>query len=62
MSRLKWVVAISELGAHDQSCIALSGSRGGFSFGEYTLAVRPLFGVFKDVGGGWLATIELTKA
>ena len=66
MPRLKLVDSITELGAHDKGCIAVSGSHGGISSGRYALAVRPLLSVFNDAGGGLdnagLAALDLLQA
>jgi hypothetical protein len=52
MCVLKLVDSITELGAHDAGCIAVSGSHGGISSARYALAARPLLSVFNDAGGG----------
>lgn len=52
MPQLKLVDSITELGAHDEGCIAVSGSHGGISSAKYALAARPLLSVFNDAGGG----------
>lgn len=52
MPELKLVDSITELGAHDKGCIAVSGSHGGISSARYALAARPLLSVFNDAGGG----------
>ena len=52
MATLRVVDSITELGAHDSGCIAVSGSHGGVSSARYALAARPLLSVFNDAGGG----------
>ena len=52
MPPLRIVDSITELGAHDQGCLAVSGSHGGLSSARYALAARPLLSVFNDAGGG----------
>ena len=52
MSPLRIVDSITELGARDQGCLAVSGSHGGLSSARYALAARPLLSVFNDAGGG----------
>jgi hypothetical protein len=52
MRALKLVDSITELGAHDEGCVAVSGSHGGISSARYALAARPLLSVFNDAGGG----------
>ena len=52
MQTLKLVDSITELGPHDEGCIAISGSHGGISSANYALAARPLLSVFNDAGGG----------
>ena len=52
MRTLKLVDSITELGVHDEGCIAVSGSHGGISSARYALAARPLLSVFNDAGGG----------
>jgi hypothetical protein len=46
------VDSITELGAEDAGCIAVSGSHGGVSSARYALAARPLLSIFNDAGGG----------
>ena len=62
MPKLKLVDSITELGAHDEGCVAVSGSHGGISSAHYAGAARPLLSVFNDAGGhlnnAGLATIE----
>ena len=66
MRALKLVDSITELGVHDESCIAVSGSHGGISSARYALAARPLLSVFNDAGGGLnnagLAALDLLQA
>ena len=66
MPKLKLVDSITELGAHDEGCIAVSGSHGGISSARYALAARPLLSVFNDAGGGLnnagLAALEFLQA
>ena len=52
MPPLRIVDSITELGACDQGCLAVSGSHGGLSSARYALAARPLLSVFNDAGGG----------
>ena len=52
MRTLKLVDSITELGPHDEGCIAVSGSHGGISSARYALAARPVLSVFNDAGGG----------
>ena len=52
MPPLRIVDSITELGARDQGCLAVSGSHGGLSSARYALAARPLLSVFNDAGGG----------
>ena len=52
MPVLRIVDSITELGAHDEGCIAVSGSHGGISSARYALATRPLLSVFNDAGVG----------
>lgn len=49
---LRLVDSITELELTDKGCIAVSGSHGGISSARYALAIRPLFSVFNDAGGG----------
>jgi hypothetical protein len=49
---LRIVDSITELGAQDAGCVAVSGSHGGMSSARYALAARPLLSVFNDAGGG----------
>ncbi len=49
---LRIVDSITELGAADAGCVAVSGSHGGLSSGRFALAARPLLSVFNDAGGG----------
>ena len=52
MPPLRIVDSITELGARDEGCLAVSGSHGGLSSARYALAARPLLSVFNDAGGG----------
>jgi hypothetical protein len=52
MGQVRLVDSITELGAHDEGCIAISGSHGGISSARYALAARPQLSVFNDAGGG----------
>jgi len=52
MPVLRIVDSITELGGHDEGCIAVSGSHGGLSSARYALAARPLLSVFNDAGVG----------
>lgn len=49
---LRVVDSITELGADDADCIAISGSHGGLSSARYALAAHPLLAVFNDAGVG----------
>jgi hypothetical protein len=49
---LRVVDSITELGASDQGCIAVSGSHGGLSSARYALVARPWLTVFNDAGVG----------
>ncbi|MBI5276389.1 MAG: hypothetical protein HY854_08005 [Burkholderiales bacterium] len=49
---LRIVDSITELGAKDSGCIAVSGSHGGLSSARYAAAARPLLAVFNDAGFG----------
>lgn len=49
---LRIVDSITQLGASDQGCIAVSGSHGGISSARYALAARPWLSVFNDAGVG----------
>jgi hypothetical protein len=49
---LRIVDSITELGAQDAGCVAVSGSHGGISSARYALAARPLLSVFNDAGVG----------
>lgn len=49
---LRVVDSITELGARDAGCIAVSGSHGGVSSARYAQAARPLLAVFNDAGVG----------
>jgi hypothetical protein len=66
MHTLKLVDSITELGPHDEGCIAVSGSHGGISSARYALAARPLLSVFNDAGGGLdnagLAALDFLQA
>jgi hypothetical protein len=46
------VDSITELGALDRGCIAISGSHGGLSSARYALAAQPWLTVFNDAGVG----------
>jgi hypothetical protein len=52
VAKLRVVDSITELGAADAGCVAVSGSHGGVSSARYALAARPLLSVFNDAGGG----------
>jgi hypothetical protein len=52
MRTLRLVDSITELGPHDEGCVAVSGSHGGISSARYALTARPLLCVFNDAGGG----------
>ncbi len=50
--RLQIVDSITQLGAADAGCIAVSGSHGGISSARYAIAARPLLSIFNDAGVG----------
>ncbi|MDO8370952.1 hypothetical protein [Polaromonas sp.] len=52
MPKLRVIDSITELGAGDEGCMAVSGSHGGLSSARYALAARPLLSVFNDAGVG----------
>jgi len=52
MPKLRVVDSITELGAQDEGCIAVSGSHGGLSSARFALAARPLLSIFNDAGIG----------
>lgn len=52
MPKLRVVDSITELGAGEEGCMAVSGSHGGLSSARYALAARPLLSVFNDAGVG----------
>lgn len=52
MPKLRVVDSITELGAGDEGCMAVSGSHGGLSSARYALAASPLLSVFNDAGVG----------
>ena len=52
MPVLRVVDSITELGPHDEGCVAVSGSHGGLSSARYALVARPLLSVFNDAGVG----------
>lgn len=52
MVDLRIVDSITQLGAPDRGCIAVSGSHGGISSARYALAARPWLSVFNDAGVG----------
>jgi uncharacterized protein YunC (DUF1805 family) len=49
---LRIVDSITQLGAADAGCVAVSGSHGGLSAARFALEARPLLSVFNDAGGG----------
>ena len=49
---LRVVDSITELGAADAGCIAVSGSHGGISSARFALAARPRLTVFNNAGVG----------
>ena len=51
-ANLRVVDSITELGAADAGCIAVSGSHGGISSARFALAARPLLSVFNNAGIG----------
>ena len=63
---LRVVDSITELGPHDEGCLAVSGSHGGRSSARYALAARPLLSVFNDAGVGrdaaGIAALDLLQA
>lgn len=52
MPKLRVVDSITELGAGDKGCIAVSGSHGGLSSARYAVAACPLLSIFNDAGVG----------
>jgi hypothetical protein len=52
LAHLCLVDSITELGAADAGCVAVSGSHGGISSARYALAARPWLTVFNDAGVG----------
>lgn len=66
MLALRILDSITELGTHDEGCLAVSGSHGGRSSARYALAAKPLLSVFNDAGVGkddaGLAALELMQA
>ncbi len=63
---LRVVDSITELGAADAGCIAVSGSHGGISSARFALAARPLLSVFNNAGigkdGAGIAGLALLQA
>lgn len=51
-TRVRVVDSITELGATDAGCIAVSGSHGGISSARFALAARPCLTVFNNAGVG----------
>jgi hypothetical protein len=49
---LKLVDSITELGADDAGCIAVSGSHGGISSARFAWLAKPMLSVFNDAGVG----------
>ena len=49
---LRVVDSITQLGAHDAGCVAVSGSHGGTSSARFALVARPFLSVFNDAGVG----------
>ncbi len=66
MPLLRIVDSITQLGAQDEGCIAVSGSHGGLSSARYGLAAKPMLSVFNDAGVGkdsaGLAALEFLQA
>ena len=52
MPKLRVIDSITELGAEDEGCMAVSGSHGGLSSARYALVAKPLLSVFNDAGVG----------
>jgi hypothetical protein len=50
--KLQIVDSITQLGASDAGCLAISGSHGGISSAQYALAARPKLSIFNDAGVG----------
>jgi hypothetical protein len=65
-TRVRVVDSITELGATDAGCIAVSGSHGGTSSARFALAARPLLSVFNNAGigkdGAGIAGLALLQA
>lgn len=51
-TEVRIVDSITELGAADAGCVAVSASHGGLSSARYAAAARPLLSVFNDAGVG----------
>ena len=49
---LRVVDSITQLGASDAGCLAVTGSHGGLSSARYAMVARPLLSVFNDAGVG----------
>lgn len=52
MPKLCVVDSITELGAGDKGCIAVSGSHGGLSSARYAMTAHPALSIFNDAGVG----------
>ena len=52
MPNLRLVDSVTELGAGDAGCLAVTGSHGGLSSARFACATRPLLAVFNDAGVG----------
>jgi hypothetical protein len=63
---LRVVDSITELGAQDGGCVAVSGSHGGVSSARFAIGARPLLAVFNDAGigkdGAGIAGLALLQA
>jgi len=52
LPNLRLVDSVTELGAGDAGCLAVTGSHGGVSSARFACATRPLLAVFNDAGVG----------
>jgi hypothetical protein len=52
MKNLRVVDSITELGAEDAGCVAVSGSHGGVSSARFAIVAAPALSIFNDAGGG----------
>jgi len=52
LPNVRLVDSVTELGAGDAGCLAVTGSHGGLSSARFACATRPLLAVFNDAGVG----------